>query len=189
MHFAASCSPRVRVRGVLSCFEGFLTGIKITGVFINSLPWDCVLRILDILLVERDAQVLLRAAAAILKLMQPQIMSCQNQEDLFNLLKSKGPLTLEKGRKIEPGLLAKTVYVDLGPLKNLSQRRAKHAALLRAKQRLLFERCAMDVWCACRARDGTTVGLLRVVRACEATLMRHVRQQACTCACALDIHI
>jgi hypothetical protein len=180
VHSAASCSPRARVRGVLSCFEGFMTGSKTTGVFINSLPWDCVLRILDILLVERDAQVLLRAAAAILKLMQPQIMLCQNQEDLFNLLKSKGPLTLEKGRKIEPGLLAKTVYVDLGPLTNLSQRRAKHATLLRAKQRLLFERCATGVRCACGALRG--VGLLRVVRACEATRMQHERQQACTCA-------
>jgi hypothetical protein len=107
----------------------------LAGVFINSLPWDCVLRIFDILLMERDAQVLLRAATAILKLLQPQIMGCQNQEDLFSLLKSKGPLTLEKGRKIEPGLLAKTIYVDLGPLTNLAQRRAKHAALLRAKDK------------------------------------------------------
>ena len=91
------------------------------------------MRIFDILLMERDAQVLLRAATAILKLLQPQIMGCQNQEDLFNLLKAKGPLTLEKGRKIEPGLLAKTIYVDLAPLTSLAQRREKHAALLRGR--------------------------------------------------------
>jgi hypothetical protein len=46
-------------------------------------------------------QVLLRAAVAVLKLMLPQILKCQTQEDLFNLLKSKGTLTLEKGKKIE----------------------------------------------------------------------------------------
>lgn len=64
-------------------FLSLVTWSWMTGVFINSLPWDCVLRILDILLVERDAQVLLRAATAILKLLQPQIMTCQSQEDLI----------------------------------------------------------------------------------------------------------
>ena len=60
-----------------------------------------MLRVFDILLYERDAKVLLRAAVAVLKLMLPQILKCQTQEDLFNLLKSKGTLTLEKGKKIE----------------------------------------------------------------------------------------
>ena len=44
-------------------------------------------------------QVLLRAATAVLKLLEPQIIKCKNQEDLFTLLKSKSTLTLEKGMK------------------------------------------------------------------------------------------
>ena len=34
-----------------------------------------------------------------------------SQEELFHLLKSKNVLTLDKQRKIEPGLLAKTMCV------------------------------------------------------------------------------
>jgi hypothetical protein len=43
--------------------------------------------------------VLLRAATAVLKLLQPQIIKCKTQEELFTLLKSKSTLTLEKGIK------------------------------------------------------------------------------------------
>ena len=42
---------------------------------------------------------LLRAATAVLKLLQPQIIKCKTQEELFTLLKSKSTLTLEKGIK------------------------------------------------------------------------------------------
>jgi hypothetical protein len=44
-------------------------------------------------------QVLLRATTAVLKLLEPRIIKCKNQEDLFTLLKSKSTLTLEKGMK------------------------------------------------------------------------------------------
>ena len=104
-----------------------------------------------------NPQVLLRAATAVLKLLQPRILACKtqvhdciwdcavlyrcsrvrekrlyafiihaakscfgrsndrgvsySQEELFHLLKSKNVVTLDKQRKIEPGLLAKTMCV------------------------------------------------------------------------------
>ena len=63
--YAAEQIPQVcaKLRALSFDFALFSTNWLLC-VFINCLPWDCVLRVLDILLVERDAQVPQRAAAS-----------------------------------------------------------------------------------------------------------------------------
>ena len=63
--YAAEQIPQVcaKLRALSFDFALFSTNWLLC-VFINCLPWDCVLRVLDILLVERDAQVPPHAAAS-----------------------------------------------------------------------------------------------------------------------------
>jgi len=109
----------------LSCDLSFVSTNWLLCIFINSLSWDCVNRIMDILLHDGDAQILLRASAAVVKLMQNKILACKTQEDLLMVLKPKeGTLTLEKGKAIEADQLIKVVFTALPPIPDLPQRRA-----------------------------------------------------------------
>ncbi|KAJ1482503.1 rab-GTPase-TBC domain-containing protein [Baffinella frigidus] len=105
-------------------------------IFINSLPWDCVLRLFDILLQDGASDVLLRTAVGLLKLLQPKILACPSQEDLLGALKPKdGPLTLLRGKRIDPGTLMRVTFTQVRPLKDLAARREELAAAQRAKMR------------------------------------------------------
>mmetsp|Transcript_30606 Transcript_30606/g.47955 ORF Transcript_30606/g.47955 Transcript_30606/m.47955 type:complete len:203 (-) Transcript_30606:63-671(-) len=105
-------------------------------IFINSLPWDCVLRLMDILLYDGKPDILLRCSLAILSMMQSKILFCRTQEDLFNVMKPKGAfLTLEKGQPIEAAHLMKVIYTKIPPLLDIQERRAKHLPTQLAKLR------------------------------------------------------
>ena len=47
-------------------------------LLINSLPWDCVLHLMDVLLYD-GPHILLRASVALLLLLQPRILACRSQ--------------------------------------------------------------------------------------------------------------
>ena len=79
-------------------------------------------------------------------------------------------------KKIEPGLLAKTIFVDLAPLSNLSERRAKQAARLVAKHRFVPAPPPPP------PRKHPCVSCVRVL--CSLSLSLSLCVCVCLCACA-----
>jgi hypothetical protein len=64
---------------VLGSFDlSFVSTNWLLCLFINTLPWDCVFHVVDILLFD-GPEILLRAALAVLLLMAPRILAAKSQ--------------------------------------------------------------------------------------------------------------
>eukprot|EP01088_Endostelium_zonatum_P017538 TRINITY_DN520_c0_g1_i1.p1 TRINITY_DN520_c0_g1~~TRINITY_DN520_c0_g1_i1.p1 ORF type:complete len:986 (-),score=239.91 TRINITY_DN520_c0_g1_i1:33-2990(-) len=88
-----------------------LTHEWLLSLFIDQLPIDVCLRVLDLFFFERSVSVLLRISVAIFKMFEKDLLAAKSWDDLWPLIKS-----LPKN-VTDADLLLRIAYVDLGSFK------------------------------------------------------------------------
>ncbi|KAM7255116.1 hypothetical protein ACFE04_020357 [Oxalis oulophora] len=73
----------------------WITGPWFLSIFVNVLPWECVLRVWDVLLFEGNRVMLFRTALALMELYGPPLLNTKDAGDAITLLQSRTGSTFD----------------------------------------------------------------------------------------------
>ncbi|KAK8691681.1 hypothetical protein V6N13_075181 [Hibiscus sabdariffa] len=100
----------------------WVTGPWFLSIFMNMLPWECVLRVWDVLLFEGNRVMLFRTALALMELYGPALVTTKDAGDAVTLLQSLAGSTFDSSQLV---LTASMGYQNVNE-KRLQELRERH---------------------------------------------------------------
>ncbi|KAG0568428.1 hypothetical protein KC19_6G018900 [Ceratodon purpureus] len=99
----------------------WFTGSWFLSIFVNVLPWECVLRVWDVLLYEGNRSMLFRTALALLEIHAAPLLQLHDNGDVLSMLQSMGETTFDSSQLVLSACLG-FQEIDEGRLQKLRTR-------------------------------------------------------------------
>ncbi|KAG0504523.1 hypothetical protein KC19_N023900 [Ceratodon purpureus] len=85
---------------ILDVEISWFSGAWFLSIFVNVLPWECVLRVWDVLLFEGNRSMLFRTALALLEMHAESLLALNDSGDVLSMLQSMGETTFDSSQLV-----------------------------------------------------------------------------------------